>query len=334
MSKKLKAIFLMDEEVLPQVYGSKERAGLEELAVFVTPPLSVRTLPWRNRSLQEVEVVFSSWGIPALTAEVLGMLPACRIILHAAGTVRSFATPAMWNRGVRLSSAAEANAVPVAEYTFASIIFSLKHAWQRMRELREGGESCRADPTMAGAYGSTVGLLSLSRIGRQVATRLRTMDVRVIAFDPVVDPELARMLGVELCSIEEVFRRADVISCHMPLLPETTEIIREIHFARMKSGATFINTSRGGVVCEPEMVAVLRQRQDIFAVLDVLQVEPIAVTNPLRSMPNVVLTPHIAGSLGPECRRMGQFMIEEAGRYAAGAPLQGEVLASDLAFTA
>ena len=334
MSPKLNAIFLMNDEVLPLVYGPEERRALEDFVVFLAPPLSAASLHDYRGELGQVEAIYSGWGVPRLDAARLDRFPACRAVFHAAGTVRTFVTPELWRRGVRLTSAAAANATPVAEYTLAAIIFSLKHAWQRVFELREHRESIRTDATMPGTFGSTVGLLSLSRIGRQVAERLRALDVRVIAYDPVIDVKVARALGVELCGLDQVFQQAEVVSCHMPLLPETTGVLRASHFSSMKPGATFINTARGGVVHEVEMLEVLRRRLDIFAVLDVVQAEPVSAASPLVGRPNVVVTPHIAGSLGPECRRMGRFMIEETRRYLAGEPLQGEVIATQMEFTA
>jgi phosphoglycerate dehydrogenase-like enzyme len=329
--RKLPAIFLMDEDVLPQAYGPAERAQLDALASFACPPLTAVSLPAFPGSLREVEAIFSGWGMPALHPGLLARLPACRVVFHAAGTVRTFATAAAWERGIRLTSAADANAVPVAEFTLAMTILCLKHAWQRIAELRAGDAARRLDPSMPGAFGSTIGLLSLSRTGQKVAERLRALDVRLLAYDPVADPAVARRLGVELCALDDVFGRADVVSCHMPFLPETAAILRGRHFARMKPGASFINTARGGVIREAELVEVLRLRPDLYAVLDVLQEEPAAADSPFRRLPNVLLTPHMAGSLGAECRRMGGMMVAEAGRYLRGEPLLGEVRSDQLA---
>ncbi len=334
MNRRLHALYLMDDEVLPMVYGPAEQRQLADLASFANPPFSAKTLRDYRGDLDAVEAIFSSWGMPWCDDALLARLPACKIIFHAAGTVRTFATPEMWRRGVRLTSAAEANAIPVAEYTMAAIVLCLKHAWQRLLELREQRESHRHEATMPGGFGSTVGLLSLSRIGKKVAERLQAMDVRVIAYDPVIDPRIAAELKVELCPLAEIFARADVVSCHLPLLPETTGLLRAGHFSAMKPGASFVNTARGDVVRESEMIAVFQQRPDLFAVLDVVQHEPIAPRSPLLALPNVVVTPHIAGSLGPECRRMGRMMIDEARRYLAGEPLRGEVSAAQMAFTA
>jgi len=122
-----------------------------------------------------------------------------------------------------------------------------------------------------------------------------------------------------------LFDRSDVVSLHTAWKKETENLIRGHHFARMKPGATFINTSRGAIVAEQEMIEVLRQRPDLWALLDVTWPEPPVAGSPLYTLPNVVLTPHIAGSTGPECRRMGRWMIEELDRYLAGQPLRWRV---------
>lgn len=130
---------------------------------------------------------------------------------------------------------------------------------------------------------------------------------------------------MKLCTLEEAFRQADVISLHAPDKPSTNGMITGRHFSSMKDSATFINTARPALVRQDEMIEVLRQRPDLTAVLDVCEPEPAPVTSPLFALPNVVLTPHIAGSLGPECRRMGHYMLEELKRYIAGEPLKWQI---------
>jgi phosphoglycerate dehydrogenase-like enzyme len=135
----------------------------------------------------------------------------------------------------------------------------------------------------------------------------------------------ADRLGVRPATLDEVFATADVVSVHTPLLRETTGMIGRRHLASMKPGATFINTARGGVIVEPELIAVAREREDLQFVLDVTAPEPPLATSPLFDLPNVMLTPHIAGSVGPECRRLGQYMAEELERYVAGVPMKWAV---------
>jgi phosphoglycerate dehydrogenase-like enzyme len=130
------------------------------------------------------------------------------------------------------------------------------------------------------------------------------------------------VLDVESTPLAELFRRSDVVSLHAPLLDETVGLIAGEHLAAMKPGATFINTARGGIVSQDELVEVARRRPDLQFVLDVTEPEPLPPDSPLYALENVVLTPHIAGSVGTECRRMGRYMVEELRRYLAGEPLQ------------
>jgi len=147
----------------------------------------------------------------------------------------------------------------------------------------------------------------------------------VIAYDPFIAPEVAAALNIELVSLEEIFERSDVVSCHTPLLDSTRGMLQRGHFLSMKYGATFINTARGGVVDEEAMCAVLAGRPDLFALLDVTVLDHPRPDSLLRTLPNVLVTPHIAGCLGPECRRMGQLMVDELDRYLTGKPLLYEL---------
>ncbi|HYD84552.1 MAG TPA: hydroxyacid dehydrogenase, partial [Opitutus sp.] len=261
---------------------------------------------------------------------LLAELPNLRAVFYAAGTIKDIVTAASWDRGIRITTAAHENAKPTAEFAFAQIILSLKRVWDRMFLLREQRQFIQRDPLARGCYGATVGLLALGKIGRLVAARLQTLDVHVIAYDPFVDSAEAARLGVRLCPIEEVFATADVVSCHLPATPKTEQMLGRTLFAQMKRGATFINTARGRVVDEPGLVAVLRERADLYAVLDVTVHEPPLPEDPLFSLRNVVLTPHIAGSIADECRRMGRMMVDEIERYLDDRPLRGEVFREQL----
>src|SRR5205823_5593895 len=185
----------------------------------------------------------------------------------------------------------------VAEYTLSMILFSLKHGWSLTRRTRE----TRTFPDRNGApgcYGSVIGLLSLGVTARALLKLLRPLDVKVLAYDPYVSEAEASALGAELVSMQELFRRCDAVSVHTPYLAETEGMVTGAHLASMKKGATFINTARGEIVCEEEMIQVLARRPDLTAVLDVAVKEPPAQNSALFTLPNVVLTPHIAGSVG------------------------------------
>ncbi len=312
----LKGIFVLSAEAFSGIYGQvqDEIRRLVEIELPSQTALTIRQTP---EVLQDVDLLFTGWGGPRLDAAFLQAAPYLQAVFYGGGTVYPIVTPEFWERSIPITSAAGVNAVPVAEYTLSQILFCLKGGWHTaLRIKRERQYPPRQH--FPGNYESTVGLISLGLIGQRVCELLRNFDLRVLAYDPFVDPELARSLNVELCPLEEIFRRADVVSVHTPWLPETEGLITGEHFASMKPNAAFINTARGAVVRENEMIDVLQQRPDLMAVLDVTYPEPPLAGSPLFTLPNVVLTPHIAGSLGPETRRLGETMLEELRRYVQG----------------
>jgi phosphoglycerate dehydrogenase-like enzyme len=256
----------------------------------------------------------------------LASAPRLRAVFYGAGSIRGITSPAFWRRDITISSAYAANALPVAEYTLGAILLSLKRFWSHTLAVRDERDSWGNHLRYApGAYQSTVGLVSLGMIARRVIELLKAFEVNCIVYCPFLTEAEAANLGVEKCSLAEVFHRSDVVSIHTPLLPETTGLITGELIASMKEGATLINTSRGAVVRETEMIEVLRRRSDLSAVLDVSDPEPPVRGSDLVRLPNVMLTPHISGSLGPECRRLGRWMVEELVRYLEAKPLRWQI---------
>lgn len=320
------SVFLLSEASIGRIYGSRERADIARLTGATPAVLTAET--WREHPeiCREADFIFSGWGMPVADEAFLEAFPHLKVVFYGAGSVKGFVTEAFWRRGVAVTSAYAANAVPVAEFAVAQIVLSAKRVWS-LAALVRGRHVFPPPPDREspGMYDSVIGLISLGSIGRMVAERLRAFDVKVIAHDPFVDPLLAAELDVELCPLEDVFRRADVVSCHTPWLKETEGLVTRDHFAAMKPGATFINTARGAVVDESGMIAGLRERPDLQALLDVTWPIPPAPDSPLYTLPNVFLTPHIAGSMGNECRRLGRTMVEELERYLCGEPLHHAV---------
>ncbi len=322
-AKRPKGLYVLGAQPYEWIYGAPERQRIAELVDIYAPLQTAEALVQDLSILLEAEIIFSGWGAPAFSRELLDAAPRLKIVFYGAGSIRSTVTEEFWARGIRITTAWGANAVPVSEFTLACITFSLKSVWQHAAQVRQEKRFLRLPA--ASAFGSTVGIISLGMVGRQVVERLKSLDVHVIAYDPYVTAQEGAALGLEMVSLEEVFRRSDVVSLHTPWLKETEGLVNGAHLAMMKPGATFINTARGAVVCETEMIEVLRQRPDLFAVLDVTYPEPPEPGSLLYTLPNVFLTPHIAGSVGPECRRQGQYVIAELERYLAAQPLQYEL---------
>jgi phosphoglycerate dehydrogenase-like enzyme len=321
-----KALYILDADAFPRVYGAAERADVARQVEVSAPPQTAKSIRARPDLLADVEVILSGWGGPVLDAAFLDAAPRLEAFFYAAGAMSGVLTPAVWDRSLVVSSALEANAVPVAEYALSTILFSLKHGWRLARETRQRRAFPDRNDGVPGCFGSTVGLISVGAVGRALLRLLKPFDLRVLAYDPFLDAGAARRLGVsELVGLDELFARADVASLHTPLFPETAGMITGGHLSALRRGATFINTARGELVRQDELVAVARRRPDLQFVLDVATPEPPAVDSPLYDLPNVVLTPHIAGSAGGECRRLGRFMVEELERHLSGQPLRWPV---------
>jgi len=323
-SDRLNALYILGDGLFDTVYGPDEQRDIAARVNVLATPFNGTTILKHPDLLREADIILSSWGIPALDATFLAGAPRLKAVFYGAGSVKHFVTDAFWQRNIVLSSAWGANALPVSEFTLAAILFSLKHAFRLSRGYRETRTTAQ-DRAVPGAYGTTVGLVSLGMIGRLVRERLRPFDLKVLAYDPFTKPEDAATLGVTLVPLDVLFRKCDVVSLHTPWLKETEGLITGALLASMKPGATFINTARGAVVREAEMIEVLRQRPDLSAVLDVTYPEPPVANSPLYTLPNVLLTPHIAGSMARECRRMGRYMVEELDRFLAGQPLAWQI---------
>ena len=313
----LKGLFVMHTQAYSTIYGPSELDEISQLVDIYAPQQTAASVKEGPSVLAEADVIFSGWGMAKMDDAFLAAAPRLKAVFYGAGSIRGFATDAAWDRGILVTSAYAANAIPTAEYALSQILFSLKRGWFYALAVKRDGRYPKREP-VPGAYQSEVGLVSLGMIGSCVARLLQPFDVRVLAYTS--SEEKAASLGAERCSLEEVFARSDVVSMHTPWLKETEGMITGEHFAAMKPNATFINTARGAVVREGEMIEVLRERTDLFAVLDVTYPEPPEPGSPLYTLPNVVLTPHIAGSLSGECRRMGGYVVEELKRYLCGEP--------------
>lgn len=321
-----KGLIIMNKDFVDLVYPRDVREEIETLADIYAPPLSREEVNANPAILKEADVIFSGWSGPKLDRDFLEAAPNLNAFFYGAGTVKPMITDAVWERGLTITAAGKANAVPVVEYTLSQILFALKDGWNFVKNVRNTKQYPRKPfYHVQGAFGSTVGIISLSTIGRKVADVLKQFDVTVLAYDPFASEADAEKLDVTLCSMEEIFKEADVVSLHAPLLTETKGIIGSSHFRSMKENASFINTARGEIVREPEMLDVLKEREDLTAILDVVYPEPPAEDSLLFTLPNVILTPHIAGSEGKECGRLGAYMLDEFKRYMQGQDLKWQV---------
>lgn len=327
-----RAVFAMDPVHLPLLFPPPLMARLQQVAeIDTTLVVQDFTAPDVASALARTEVLITGWGCPQLDEDVLAAAPNLRTVLHAAGSVRSLVGEALWKGGLTVSSAVTGNALPVAEYTLAMILLAGKDAFAYRERFREThAYPSTAETADTGNLGRRVGIIGASRVGRRLLELLQPFGLSVALYDPYVDADEAASLGAELLSLEELLRRSDIVSLHAPDIPETHRMLDRDMLALIRDGGVVINTSRGALV-DPDALADELVSGRLSAVLDVTEPEPLPAGSPLYKLPNVFLTPHIAGSLGNELARLGGIVVDELERVSAGLPLTHEVRHADLA---
>jgi phosphoglycerate dehydrogenase-like enzyme len=328
-----KLAFAMSPGKTRFVFDAAALARLRELCeVLSNDPLHDFETPPARDILRETEILVTGWGCPFISREVVAAAPALKLIAHAAGTVKYHLDPVVFEAGIAVTNSVAANAVPVAEYTLAMIILANKqalHFRDLYREDRTRSSSYALMDTPVGNYRRTIGIVGASHIGRRIIELLRPFEFSVLLYDPHVRPGDDVCRHAKLVDLEELIARSDVVSLHAPSLPSTRHMIGQRELGLMRNGATLINTARGALVDEAALVAELATGR-ISAVIDVTDPEIAAPDSPLFTLPNVFLTPHIAGAVGSERARLGNLVVDEIERFTAGRPLNHQVQPSML----
>ena len=276
--------------------------------------------------LAEADACITSWGVAPLDSDIVAAAPRLGHLAHMGGSVKRFVSAAVWERGMRVTSASVALARDVAETTLGLMIVGRKRIWPLGNHVRDGGwrDSPAWDRWDARELSrSTVGLIGVGNVGRHVIELLLPFETTILVADPYLGDDEAQRLGVERVDLAELMDRCDVVSIHAPANDETRRMIDAEMLGRLGDGAVLINTARGSIIDEVALVDELSTGR-IFAFLDVTDPEPPAPDSPLRSLENAVVTPHIAGCI-ENCHRMGEMAVEEVRRYLAGRPAINEV---------
>ncbi len=311
-----KAVMLLPAWSRDRIYAPEQIEQIGELVDLTDCAGLAGDLDALRPVLAGSEIIVTGWGMMTLDGEFLDAAPALRAVFYGAGSVRDFVTDEFWGRDILLTSAWASNAVPVIEYTVAAIVFGMKKCLQAAAATRQA-KTFQLPEGVAGVYGIKVGVIGAGMVGSGVLQMLKNYQVETYCCDPHLSAERARELGTTPMGMDEIFRTCDVVSLHAANVPATKHMVRGEHFRSMKDGAVFINTARGRIIREDEMIEVLREGR-IFAFIDVTDPEPPAAESALYTLPNVFLTPHLAGPRGREVHRNAEYVLDELRRYLEG----------------
>ena len=255
-----------------------------------------------------------------VTAKLLADTPKLLVVGRAGVGLDNIDLKAVEQAGIVIASTPDQNAISAAELTIGMILALARKIPPADQDTKQGNWNRQKFVGME-LYGKTLGIVGAGKIGYLTARRALAFGMNILAHDPYLSPDniLLSDLWAELVSLDELLSRADVVSCHLPATLETSGLINGTCFSKMKPGALFVNTSRGAVVVEEDLVAALKRGALGGAALDVRAQEPPALGQ-LESLPNVILTPHIAAFTRQAQERVTRAICEDVARVLDGRP--------------
>jgi len=331
---KPRVLLAINRHRFPSVLSPEDLERLRSLADVINddPPADIDK-NFLLKHAPSADVVLSSWDTAPFDADVLAAAPHLKLVCHAAGTVRPIVTDALWKRGIRVTSAASAIAYGVAEFCLGLILMASKRVfWLSQGTAR--GEWMEGAPGFGGMfelYRQNVGIIGAGHIGKHLIRLFRNFDCHVFVYDPYLSDGQADELGCKkLETLEELFGSCCAVSLNAPSNEGTRGMLRGRHFALLPKGAVFVNTAGSIQIHEAEFVEELRKGHFV-ACVDRCEVEPCALDHPYRTLPNVILTPHIAGATRENLLRIGTYVVDEVEAFTEGKKLIYEVTEKTLA---
>jgi phosphoglycerate dehydrogenase-like enzyme len=306
-----------------QVLTPAAIAHLRQFADVVGGDLEAPEIQTNFRSLlADADACLTGWGTPPLPEDTLGSATRLRLIAHAAGSVKRLLPANVFDRDIVVCHVSNVLADAVSEFTVMVMLLGLRRVHEMDRALKNGvvWRDAAPDPTWL-LSARTVGLVGAGYVGRKVIRLLQAFGPRLLLHDPYVSADEASKLGVELVSLETLFRESDIVSIHAPITPETHHQVGARELELLRDGALFINCGRSWTVDQAALLAKLREGK-VWAALDVFDEEPLPIDHPFRHLPNAFLTPHQAGHTEDSNHQLGTSIVDEIERFFAGGELR------------
>ncbi|SDW71295.1 Phosphoglycerate dehydrogenase [Arthrobacter sp. cf158] len=306
------------------------RTALSELGdITEIAPAELQSLDAFAAAAPDKDVFITAWGFPRLDAEHLAAAPNLKCVVHAASSLHALVSDAFWASGIPISQAGAAMAPAVAELSLTFTLNLLRRVHLLDHSLRTGAtwDDARNVNRAREISGARIGIVGASRTGRRYIDACQALGAKVSVYDPYIpagDP-----LAAHSASLHDLMAGSDVVAIHAPATPETEGLIGAAELALLPDGAALVNTARSTIV---DMEALYKEVHSgrIDAALDVFNQEPLPTDNPWRSLPNVLLTPHLGGATVDSRRRAGGIVVDELRRYISGEPLEHALTRTDL----
>lgn len=337
MPTRPKVLFAVSRQLHPRLFSPQDLERLGATSTILPAPIpEVADEAFLKAHLPEADVVITSWGTQQLTGELLGCAPRLKLACHAAGSVRPIVSDTLWQRGIRVTTGAPAIAFGVAEFCLGLILIASKRTPWLANATREGLWAHTMSAFGGGfeIYQQNIGIIGAGFIGRQLIRLLKSFTCTIRVYDPYLSAEEAAKLDVEKVeTLDELFATCRAVSLNAPTNEGTRHMLRGKHFAALQPGSLFINTAGSIQIHEEEFIAELRKGRFV-ACIDRCEVEPVQLDHPYRSLPNVLLSPHIAGASLENQLRIGTYVVDEIEAFTRDNSLIHEVTEKALAHMA
>ncbi len=309
---------LVADKISPKgVAYLRQQPGIEVIEAYGSSPEKILEL------VKDVHAI-AVRSETKITAAVLAAAPLLKVVGRAGVGVDNVDVEAATQRGVVVMNTPAGNTVATAELTFTHILCGARPVPQAAASMK-AGQWDRKSFSGIELFKKTLGVVGLGRIGGEVAKRAQAFGMRVLAYDPYLAPSRAKAMQVEGVSLDELLKQSDYITVHMPMTDDTHHMIDEAAFAKCKKGLRIFNCARGGIIKETALVAALKSGQVAAAGLDVFEEEPLAKDSELRTLPNVVLTPHLGASTTEAQEAVGIEVAEQIADVLNGGVIRNAV---------
>lgn len=305
-----------------------DKISEDGVAVFEKAGFQVDHLPEITQDeIRERIGDYTAWVIRSrsrATAEIIANASKLRVIGRAGVGVDNVDTAAATRKGIIVMNTPGGNTTSTAEHTIAMML-SLARKIPQAHASMQRGEWDKKTFMGVEINGKVLGVFGLGRIGQEVVKRMKSFNMHILGYDPFLSTERMRELGVEACTVDEICERADFLTVHTPLSPETKDLINTERFNKMKKTARIVNCARGGIINEEALFEALKSKRIAGAALDVFVAEPLAADSPYRKLDNCVVAPHIAASTVEAQENVALQVAEQIVDVLKGGPVRNAV---------